>query len=223
MNETPRRLPAAPRIITDGFPEEYPIFWGPNQRILEDDVYVEPSGFVHKRYLTQPRIVRFITDAHEVDATPKPSCTWERFYIQAFYHRIPNTLSGEGIWNVGAHISWSHMLANSPVWAGVYQNHDVDTFDLIVTSPNVSIAYKTGIDGTTSEGGHNFSEVIGASEITGIQVAWRWRDQDDVVIGVTVRWIDVDPPVSGVLGIVGIDDFEPICPEDYYVGCPCLP
>lgn len=85
--QVPRRGPDKRKIITDGFPETDPIFWGPNQRILEDDVYVPPDGFVHNRILAPPTIVRFIYDARQEYVDDLCTTTAEDFRI--WYHAIP--------------------------------------------------------------------------------------------------------------------------------------
>lgn len=50
------------------FPEDRPIFWGPNQLILEDAVYVEPSGWKFLEALLVPKVVRFLHDSSSVDS-----------------------------------------------------------------------------------------------------------------------------------------------------------
>lgn len=70
-----------------------PIFWGPNQRILEDDKYVEPEGWKFNETLTPPFVVRFIHDSGTVDSDsidgvepggggPGDPGVWELYLIQ---------------------------------------------------------------------------------------------------------------------------------------------
>jgi hypothetical protein len=104
--QLPRKGPAAPKLIQDKFPQAYPMFWGPNQRILEDDVYVEPSGFIPNRLLSPPKVVRFIHDAH-TDTPHHDDCVLVDFtHIDAFarpatpaYGERPWSLTGSaGTW-----------------------------------------------------------------------------------------------------------------------------
>lgn len=64
--------PSFGKLIDDNFPEAYPMFWGANQKILEDGAYVKPTGFIPNRILIPPKVVRFIHDAHE--ERPESNC-----------------------------------------------------------------------------------------------------------------------------------------------------
>lgn len=98
--------PFPKRVIQDKFPEKYPIFWGPNQRILEDGKYVEPSGFISNRALIVPKIVRFIHDAHQEVANADECELFGPTHIDAFarpatpaYGERPWALTGSiGTW-----------------------------------------------------------------------------------------------------------------------------
>lgn len=212
------------------FPKEYPIFWGPNQRILEDDVYVEPSGFVHKRYLTPPRIVRFITDAHEVIAEPQDVCTFEKGHIYPvpgfpifavnFRRVIGTTFDGGAYW-VDCNEAMSDPGANPPA-RGLTQYINALTGDLVIVQPDILAKYP---DGHFED--KLFQQAFDANhtEISFYILWWRWFDTNNAPLGETFRTsttiLNTNPiPGQQLLSQV---DTDPICPDDYFSGCPCQP
>lgn len=226
--QVPRPFPR--RVIQDKFPEQYPIFWGPNQRILEDDKYVEPSGFKSRRLLNPPKVVRFITDAHEEEATSQFSCTYEPGHIyESFslttavfavgYTRKPNTQMGDGgIWwdGVGNYLEQSDTPYPGP---GLTQYHDAVSLNLLIVQPDIDVIYP---DNHVEN--KPFAQALGAghTRIVLIFLWWRWFDNTPAFLGETLRMITPLPHPDGLVGLSGTD-VDPRCPEDYFTGCPCLP
>lgn len=228
--QVPRRGPDKRKVITDAFPESDPIFWGPNQRILEDDQYVEPSGFVDNRSLIVPQVVRFITDAHEEDATPQPSCTFEKghlFTVPAvpvfsvnFRRVIGSTFLSGAYW-----VDWpGAFLDPSLDNAGRGQNQFINaaTGALIITQPDITVKFPDGHTETRS-----FQEAFdaGHTEINFWMLWWRWFDSHGNPLGETNKTSDVSlnsSPIPGSQLLTGVNT-DPTCPDDYFTGCPCLP
>lgn len=228
FKQVPRPFPN--RVIQDKFPSLYPIFWGPNQRILEDDVYVEPNGFVDNRSLIVPQIVRFITDAHEEDATPKPSCTFEKGHLFTvptvpvfsvnFRRVIGTTFLGGAYW-----LDWAGAAANPSLddpGRGQNQFINAATGALIITQPDIVVKFPDGHTET-----RNFQEAFdaGHTEINFWMLWWRWFDSHDNLLGETIKTSDFSlnlSPIPGTQLLSGVDT-DPVCPDDYFTGCPCLP
>jgi hypothetical protein len=68
-NSLPKSKDRAGSILQYNFPATKRIYWGPNQRIKEDNVYVEPEGWSFFEVLSPPKVVRFIHDSGQVDST----------------------------------------------------------------------------------------------------------------------------------------------------------
>ncbi len=68
-NKYPKQDKTSNPLINTNFAEDrLPIFWGPNQTVDEDGIYVPPSGFQPDKKLSNMDVVRFIYD--DYDYTP---------------------------------------------------------------------------------------------------------------------------------------------------------
>lgn len=235
-NQVPRKFPDRQKVITDKFPEADPIFWGPNQRILEDGKYVEPDGFRHNRALEVPKIVRFITDAHEEDATPRPSCTYEPGFLfdvpagipvfSISFRRVIGARMDGGKWWIDCPAATLDPNADT-FGRGVAQDINALTGELVIVQPDVNLRDPTipfGYPGSVVPS--TFAHVLasGNAEVCGYTLTWRWYTvPSHALIGQTFRFSPADLipwPGNELLSPVNTN---PICPTDYQLGCPCLP
>lgn len=108
----PRRTRTPQTLFKYQFPESRPIFWGPNQLILEDGVYVEPSQWRYKELLVVPRVVRFIHDSSDVDSgTSGPE------YIDSFCVIVNETSAIVGGMVRNEAFESFHAFEFGPTWA----------------------------------------------------------------------------------------------------------
>ncbi len=220
----PRRKLNPNTVLAYSFPEDKPTYWGPNQRILEDDVYVEPSGWKFNETLSHPYVVRFIHDAHEEEATPEPSCTYELGHVYESFGPIPviaagyrrkigTRMAGDAYWldHPGAYLNES---MESP-GRGQSQYHSGIDLSLIIVQPDISVKYPDGSTATVAFAAAYPDHV----EISNLTLFWRWYNASLDFIGETYRYVNGPFTPGSLPGM----DLDPRCPEDYFTGCPCLP
>jgi hypothetical protein len=207
-NRVPRRTPGERRIIKHKFPQEYPIFWGPNQRILEDDVYVEPEGWISNVLLNPPSVVRFIHDAHEETVDPDPfSCHLARYEEWIFIGRVnevPYTAGNPGDYWPGSPIVYGMYSPDATVW-----NTMVPIFNGTLEQYQVQILIPWN---------------VGHARIYSRNYKFFWANQDNEEFAIT-EYIDQgldtsSPPLYWYPADVPSRPF-PVCPRDYPEACPC--
>lgn len=201
-NQVPRRLPDKRKVTTYKFPQGFPIFWGPNQRILEDNKYVEPTGWTFNELLQVPHVVRFIHDAHEEQINVDPLvchlCRFEEWY---FIGRVAEVEYSAG--NPGDFWPGSPIVYGPPpqVW------------DQLVPIVNGGVeVYKVPIIIPWS---------VGHARIYARNYKYYWCNQHNTEFYLT-EYIDDGQPVNYYPADVPFNGF-PLCPRDYPPVCPCQP
>jgi hypothetical protein len=209
-NQVPRRLPDKRKVIQYKFPRTAPIFWGPGQKIKEDNVYVEPSDWIDNETLIPPKVVRFIHDAHEEQVNaPSLQCHLSRVEEWIFIGRVeevPYSAGNPGDYWPGTPIVYGMVRPFSPVW------------DQLVPIYNGAVeVYKVPI---------LIPWNVGHARISARNYKFFWANQENVEFAVT-EFIDQgedtsSPPLFWYPQDVPSRPF-PVCPRDFPPVCPCQP
>lgn len=211
MNYLRGTLPKRPgpqEAIAYNFPDPRRIYWGPNQRIAEDFIYIEPSGWDFYEALEPPKVVRFINDSSIVDSDEEGTGTVGFSYtcVITYDHNDPGT-------------GLNQCVFGSNSWTGVlfpFGIEDAENLGVVAvwSGPEFVVGYIPEPIELCSLGG--FGPPDSTTDIGGLISGGYFINPASHV---TFHWENgyVSSHINSGVDCTG----TPACPDDYPSGVPC--